>query len=198
MDSNGSRICGLMAESFPPQCGEPSVKLLDLKSESIVALMSPEDPTLASVAWTDYSTSVEGVLGPNGLSGVKVLDPVHVSGSEDLVLRVADLGIRVNEPVTWPFDLTNSTDTDTTLTFSNGQRLELMLSDKSGEVYRWSDGMFFTQAIAQVDLGAGETTPYLLRADALDVPPGEYTATAWVTAPEAADVVLTWTVVITS
>jgi len=198
MDSNGSRICGLMAESFPPQCGEPSVKLLDLKPESIVALMSPEDPTLASVAWTDYSTSVEGELGPNGLSGVKVLHPVHVAGSDDLILRVVDLGIRVNEPVTWPFDLTNSTDADTALRFSNGQRLEVTLSDESGEVYRWSDGMLFAQAIAQVDLAAGETTAYLLRADALDLPPGEYTARAWVAAPEAADAVLTWTLMITN
>jgi hypothetical protein len=198
MDANGSRICGLMLESFPPQCGEPSVKLLDLKPESVVALMSPEDPTLASVSWTDYSTSVEGERGPDGLSGVTVVDPVHVSGSGGLVLRVADLGIRVTEPVTWPFDLTNSTDADTTLTFSNGQRLEVTLSDESGEVYRWSDGMFFTQAIAQVDLAAGTTIPYLLKADAIDPPPGEYTAKAWVTAAQASNVVLTWTLTISN
>lgn len=187
-----------MLESFPPQCGEPSVKLLDLKPESVVALMSPEDPASANVSWTDYSTSVQGERGPNGLSGVTVVDPVHVSGSDGLVLRVADLGVEVDEPVTWPFDLTNVADTDATLTFSNGQRLEVTLSDKSGEVYRWSDGMLFTQAIAQVDLAAGTTTPYLLRADAIELPPGEYTAQAWVTAPQASEVGLTWTLTITN
>jgi hypothetical protein len=198
MDATGSRICGLMLESYPPQCGEPSLKLLDLEPESVVALTSPEDPTLASVSWTDYATSVQGERGPNGLSGVTLANPVYVSGSEGLVLRVTDLGIKAGEPITWPFDLTNRTDANATLAFSDGQRLEVTLSKASGEVYRWSDAMFFTQAVTRLDLAAGTTIPYVLRADAIDLPPGEYTAKAWVTAAQASDAVLTWALSITN
>ena len=92
----------------------------------------------------------------------------------------------------WPFDLTNGTDADITLTFTSGQRMELTLNDDSGEVYRWSGDFMFTQAIEEAALPAGATVPYLLTAEPIDLPPGDYTAKAWVTALEAADVVLEW------
>jgi hypothetical protein len=196
LDSTGSHICGSMMESYPPQCGKPSVKLLDLDPESVVALMSPSDPTLEPVSWTEYELTVTGDAATEGLVRVHILDPAHLSDSSGLVLRVADLGIAVGDPATWPLDLTNLTDTDTTLTFTDGQRVEVTLSDDSGEVYRWSDGMFFTQAIEKVDLPAGATFPYVLTADPLDLDPGTYTAKAWVTATEASDVVVTWEIVI--
>ena len=196
LDSTGSRICESMLESYPPQCGEPSVRLLDLDPGFVVALMSPSDPTLAPVSWTEYVQWVTGDMENDGLINVHILNPTHLSDSSGLVLRVSDVGFGLGDPFTWPFDLTNLADTDTTLTFTNGQRVEVTLSDDTGEVYRWSDGMFFTQAIEQVDLPAGETLPYVLRSDPVDLPPGQYTAKAWVTAEETSDVVLTWDVAI--
>ena len=198
IDSTGSHICDVMLESYPPQCGEPSVKLLDLIPGSVVALQSSGDAALADVSWIDYTATVAGNREASGLSSVVLSDPVYSSGSEGVVLRVADLGLKDREPVTWPFDLTNRTDTSLTLTFSDGQRVEVTLSDDSGEVYRWSDDLFFTQTIERVDLPAGTTLPYIVRADPIDLPPGEYTAKAWVTAPQAIDGVLTWTLTITS
>ncbi len=196
LDSTGSRICESLLESYPPQCGDPSVRLLDLDPGSVVALMSPSDPALEAVSWTDYVQWVGGDVTSGGLSNVRILNPTHASGSSGLVLRVTDLGIDAGEPVTWPFDLTNATDGDTTLTFTSGQRVEVTLSDDSGEVYRWSDGMFFTQAMETVNLPAGVTLPFTLTADPIDLPPGEYAAKAWVTATETSDVVLTWNVTV--
>ncbi|GMQ92528.1 MAG: hypothetical protein BMS9Abin12_0004 [Acidimicrobiia bacterium] len=198
IDSEGSHICGSMLESYPPQCGEPSLKLLDLDPDSVVALMSPTDPALAPVSWTDYTTTVEGHKGTNGLSDVVLADPVHSDQTGGFLLRVADLGITVGDPVTWPFDLTNLTDASTEMTFVNGQRMEVTLSNGSDELYRWSDGMFFTQAIEQVELAAGATLPFVVTTDPIDLPPGEYTAQAWVTATETSDVVVTWNIEITS
>jgi len=183
-----------MLESYPPQCGEPSVKLLDLDPGSVVALMSPSDPTLAPVSWTEYELRVTGDENSDGLTNVSILNPTHLSGSSGLVLRVSDLGFGVGDPFIWPFDLTNLTDSDLALTFTDGQRVEVTLSDDTGEVYRWSDGMFFTQAIEQIDLRAGATLPYVLRSDPVDIAPGLYTAKAWVTAAEASNVVVTWEV----
>ena len=196
VDSAGSHICGSMMESYPPQCGEPSIKLLDLDPQSVVALMSPEDPTLAAVSWTDYAAGVEGITDTDGLSNVVLTDPVYTGSSSGLVLRTADLGIVVGEPAVWPFDLTNGTDTDVTLTFTDAQRIEVTLNTDAGEVYRWSDDMMFAQMIGEEQLPAGTTIPYVLTAEPIDLPPGEYIATAWVTAFEAADVVLSWSLVV--
>jgi hypothetical protein len=96
----------------------------------------------------------------------------------------------------WPFDLTNGTDTDVTLTFRDAQRIEVTLSTDAGEVYRWSDDMMFAQMIGEEQLPAGTTIPYVLTAEPIDLPPGEYIAAAWVTAFEAADVVLSWSLVV--
>jgi hypothetical protein len=196
VDSTGSQLCDSMMESYPPQCGGQSVKLLDLNPEAVVALISPDDPAVAPVSWTGYQAGVEGDPVESGLSNVVLTDPVHRSGSDGLVLRTADLGLIVGEPAAWPFDLTNGTDTDTTLTFTSGQRMELTLSNDSGEVYRWSADMMFTQAIEEVALPAGATSPYMLYAEPIDLPPGDYTAKAWVTALETTDVVLEWQIAI--
>lgn len=192
IDSTGTRICESQLESYPPQCGEPSVKLLDLVPSSVVALMSPTDPTFAAVSWTEYWTTVTGTSSEDGLTDVLIDDPVYRSQSEGLVLRVVDLGIAA-DGATWPFDLTNATDADMTFTFTDGQRIEITLSDDSGEVYRWSDNMFFAQAIEEVDIPAGATLPLVVRADPTGLSPGTYTAQAWVVAETASDVVVTWT-----
>lgn len=196
IDPTESHLCESMLESYPPQCGEPSVQLLDLTPESVVALMSPADQPVAPFFWTDYVLGVEGASDGNGLSDVVLTDPVYSSEGEGMTLRTADLGIVVGEPAIWPFDLTNSTDEDLTLTFTSGQKMDLTLSNDSGEVYRWSTGMMFTQAIEEVALPSGVTLPYMLTAEPIGLPPGDYTATAWVAAAEAMNLSLTWQVTV--
>ncbi len=196
MDSNGSHICQTQLESYPPQCGEPSIDLLDLRPDSVVALMSPNDPSLAPVLWTDYQATVTGKTHESGLLEVDVADPVHEGYSAGLILRVADLGMAVQDPVIWPFDLANRTANDLVLTFADGQRIELTLSDDSGEVYRWSDGMLFTQAIEEYSLAAGAVFPFILQGEATGLPAGTYIAKAWVTAPEVSDIVVSWPLVL--
>lgn len=198
IDPTESHLCESMLESYPPQCGDPSVQLLDLDPETVVALMSPADQQVAPFFWTEYVLGVEGISGTSGLSEVVLTDPVYASGDDGLVLRTADLGIVVGDPVIWPFDFTNGTDSDITLTFSSGQRMDLTMSNENGEVYRWSDDMMFTQAIEEVTLPVGATLPHTLSAESINLPPGTYSAKAWVTAAEAMDLTLTWTVTVSS
>jgi hypothetical protein len=47
IDQNGSRFCAVLRESFPPQCGTPSVDLVDLDTAA-VDLQQEQD-----VQWTD-------------------------------------------------------------------------------------------------------------------------------------------------
>lgn len=198
IDPTEAHLCESMLESYPPQCGEPSVQLLDLEPNLVVALMSPADQPVAPFFWTEYVLGVEGAPDTNGLSDVVLTDPVYSSDGDAMTLRTADLGIVVGEPVIWPFDLTNNTDEDTLLTFTSGQRMDLTLSDDSGEVYRWSGDMFFTQMIEEMTLSGGETFPYVLSAEPIGLPPGMYTATAWVTAVETIDIVLEWQVTVSN
>jgi hypothetical protein len=47
IDQNGSRFCSVLLESFPPQCGQPSVDLVDL--DTVVVALREEQ----GVQWTD-------------------------------------------------------------------------------------------------------------------------------------------------
>lgn len=196
IDPTEAHLCESMLESYPPQCGEPSVELFDLEPDLVVALMSPANQPVAPFFWTDYVLGVEGTIDANGLSDVVLIDPVYANESDSLVLRTVDLGPVAGEPAVWPFDLTNATDTDTMLTFTSGQRMELTLSDDDGEVYRWSEDMMFTQTIEEVALPAGATLPFVLTSEPIDLQPGTYTARAWVRAAEAMNVSLTWQVTV--
>jgi hypothetical protein len=141
---------------------------------------------------------VTGLETDDGLSNVELADPVYSSTGDGLLLRVADLGVRVDEPVLFPMDLTNVSDASTDLTFFTGQRAEVVFEDGSGEVYRWSSDMMFTQAIETIAVEAGATVPYVLTGEPIDLPPGEYTAKAWVTADGAENIVVVWTVTIST
>jgi len=196
IESDGTKLCGTVAESYPPQCGGDRKFLLDLRPNTVVALVSPSDPTFAPVTWTDYSLRVSGVETDTGLTNVELTDPVYSSTGDGLLLRVADLGVRPGEPVQFPLDLTNITDVATDLTFFNGQRAEVVFEDGSGEVYRWSADMMFTQAIETVTVDPGTTLPYVLTGEAIDLSPGDYTAKAWITAEGAENVVVIWTVTV--
>ena len=52
--------------------------------------------------------------------------------------------------------LFNLSEQTLSLDFSSGQRYDLYLEKDGEEVWRWSDGKFFTMALARVDLEAGE------------------------------------------
>jgi hypothetical protein len=54
------RLCSALLESYPPQCGEPSLRVKGLDLEQVEGLMRPSDPELAQVAWTEEEISVLG------------------------------------------------------------------------------------------------------------------------------------------
>ncbi len=196
IETDGMKLCSAVAESYPPQCAGDRTILLDLRPNTVVALMSPSDPTFAAVSWTDYTLRVTGVDTDEGLTHVELVDPVFSTTGDGLLLRIADLGVHRTEPVIFPLDLTNVTDTATDLTFFNGQRAEVVFEDGSGEVYRWSADMMFAQSIETITVEAGATVPYVLTGEPIDLPPGDYTAKAWVTADGAQNLVLVWTVTV--
>ncbi len=82
--------------------------------------------------------------------------------------------LRAKAPVTWALRVRNAGPEPVTLTFSSGQRGDVVLLQGGAERYRWSMGRTFTQAFAEVPLAPGQGESFELKDDTLDVEPGQY------------------------
>lgn len=56
------RLCQMLAESYPPQCGEPSLVVEGLDLASVPGLVSTDDPALARVSWSEGEVELTGVV----------------------------------------------------------------------------------------------------------------------------------------
>ncbi len=60
------RLCSALLESYPPQCGDPSLVVEGLDLAAVDGLIQTAEPDLAQVSWTDTEVAVTGELG-NGV-----------------------------------------------------------------------------------------------------------------------------------
>jgi hypothetical protein len=107
----------------------------------------------------------------------------------DLRLEIATLkrDFPADEIVPLRVSVTNTGDKEVTLTYPTGQKYDFSVIDSTGaEVWKWSAGRSFTQEIVVVKAKPTENYNFFGRIDAGLLPPGAYTATAWVTAEELA------------
>jgi hypothetical protein len=96
----------------------------------------------------------------------------------------ADLTVRSSgSEITFALNVVNNTKKNVELTFPTGQTHDFVVIDSVGrELWRWSEGRMFTQALRNKLLGRGESLELaetMRRAKAL--PPGRYTARALLT-----------------
>lgn len=76
--------------------------------------------------------------------------------------------------VTWRLTVANEGDEAVELRFPDARRGDVALVDEAGtEVYRWSHGQVFAQALSEVTVPAGGAVTFELTG-ALDVGPGVY------------------------
>ena len=54
------RLCSALLESYPPQCGEPSLVVEGLDLATVEGLTSTSEPDLAQVTWSDAEISILG------------------------------------------------------------------------------------------------------------------------------------------
>ena len=88
----------------------------------------------------------------------------------------ATLDVTTDEDVQFSFRVVNEGTTAITLTFSSGKRADIVVRNESGEeVWRWSDGRMFTQAITRATLEPGEQIEQSYTWP--DPPSGTYVAT---------------------
>ena len=175
-------LASVLLESYPPQAGGATLPLVGLDPGSIVGLSSTADqPGAPQVTWSDFWLVLRGVMsgGELQVNGVPRVIEAAVGGA---TLRFSP----VSEPVTkgdtawWALDLTNTGSTPLLVTFSSGQRVEVVLSRNGVEQYRWSAGKAFDLAIQTITLQPGDILPVVVN-DTLPVEPGEYDLQATMT-----------------
>ncbi len=185
------RLCGAIMESYPPQCGEPSLALEGLNLDAVIGLSRP-DPEFAGVVWTDFPLIVFGTMQDGALTAATPIQAAASVGDTkvELSLAFSPDPIPAQGGVVWLLDVTNLTEAPLVLHFRDGQSADVVLSDESGtEVYRWSADMGFTDALWDQTIEPGTTWSIQLR-DELNIAPGRYLASATVTAENAPKVAL--------
>jgi Intracellular proteinase inhibitor len=123
------------------------------------------------------------LLGVAGLDGRPALAPPpavptrHRRG-RDTTSVDASLGVaRTDDGVRLALQVVNQSPRRLEIDFPNGQTRDFVIYDAAGrEVWRWSRGRLFTQAVQNKFLAAGDTVVYEERWDSAS--PGEYTAVA--------------------
>ncbi|MCX5766234.1 MAG: BsuPI-related putative proteinase inhibitor [Gemmatimonadetes bacterium] len=87
------------------------------------------------------------------------------------------LDINVKDGVQFAFRVTNTGDAKVELNFPSGLTHDLVVVDSAGrEVWRWSQGRFFTQSLQSRVLRSSDALDYDARWDS--IPQGRYTAIA--------------------
>ncbi len=62
VDGEDVQLCSMLAESYPPQCGGPSLIVSGLDLETVDGLVQPDDPALAGTAWSEEPVSILGEI----------------------------------------------------------------------------------------------------------------------------------------
>lgn len=86
-----------------------------------------------------------------------------------MTLRVEPSVAELGQGVTLSINLQNNTGREETLTFPSGKRYDFWITDADDEeLWRWSEGKFFTQAVENVAVpgGSGESFSETWRAEA--------------------------------
>jgi hypothetical protein len=100
----------------------------------------------------------------------------HQSGKQQqgLVLSASFGDLKSGGPVTWKLEVANGGPDEATLVFRSGKDGDVVLLRDGKEAYRWSGSKYFTQAVRQLHLKAGERKTFSLEEKALTAEPGDY------------------------
>lgn len=82
--------------------------------------------------------------------------------------------LRSGRAITWKLDVENGGPDEVTLAFRSGKDGDVSLVQGGREAYRWSGDKYFSQAMRQERLAAGEKKTFTLEEPTLTAEPGEY------------------------
>jgi intracellular proteinase inhibitor BsuPI len=85
-----------------------------------------------------------------------------------------DEPLRSGQAVTWKVEVENGGPDEVKLVFRSGKDGDVALVQGGKEAYRWSGTKYFTQAVREERLAAGERKTFTLEEKALSAAPGDY------------------------
>jgi hypothetical protein len=171
--------------------GRGAAVVVAIVAALVLSACREDEPALDVGAPT--STERTSSTVPGAPSAAECPDAAPAEAGEEEEPMDATLEVRfpdplpAGQPVTWTISVTSHEDETVTLVFPSGQDGDVVL-ERAGAaepVYRWSDGMFFTQALRCRELPAGATLTFELQGESLDVEPGDYTLRATLAATPA-------------
>ncbi|WP_083270636.1 BsuPI-related putative proteinase inhibitor [Bacillus marinisedimentorum] len=114
--------------------------------------------------------------------------PVNGSDSDDEKQKAGGLEVSGEaapgeDAVAFTITIANKGDNESDIEFTSGQKFEIIVTDSAGnEVYRYSDGRMFTQALETITLKPGESKSWSDEWKTEQAAAGEYEAALTVTA----------------
>ena len=168
--------------------GENGVRVEDVNGDGrpeIIAAYRAAGPGQEVYHWDGREYYAGGAaVGP---TATRAATPGQAPGLT-LTLSSRAASYAPGERATFTLVARNAGTTPVSLTFSSAQRFDLVILEASGrEIWRWSQGKVFAQVMGTQTLAPGETISFDAQWDQRDaagkaVPPGNYTARAWLTA----------------
>ncbi len=160
------RLCDAALESFPPQCGDPSVNVTGIDITTVAGTDFFEN-----IFWAESVRAV-GAMVDGSLRADRL---ALASSANGLNARILVPPILSQANPGWTILLSNPGNEPVDITFPSGQEAEVLIRDASGEtVYAWSATLSFVQEVRTETLLPGETRRIVLQGVPLDAPPGTY------------------------
>ena len=93
--------------------------------------------------------------------------------------------LKETNPLIYQYEVTNQTEKEVTLEFSSSQRFDFSVETESGEqIYLYSSLTMFMAVLGEETIKQGETLRYEIDLHELDLKPGNYLLTVWMTPKE--------------
>jgi hypothetical protein len=155
--------------AFTPSCADAG--LTDAWFLPYIGLIRYHTETIAGPRTFDLTYSKTGI----------------VEVSTGLLTTKASLSLPVSDNLQVRLAVANSTAAPVTLQFSDGKRYDLLIKNEKGDVVgQWSLGIAFIQTPGTVIVTPGGEQSWGILMPLNDLPPGRYSAHAWVAAANAA------------
>ncbi len=145
---------------------DKEIRLSNEMSSTILELSSQEDDSIEII---DGRTYISIETASELFNELKEEDGLLTS------LYTEQQEYMPGETITAHIRAYNISDESIKLDFSSGQRYDLYLTKDNEEIWRWSNGRYFTMALVQKELKPGEELAYDVEIDPdFDLKPGKY------------------------
>lgn len=174
------RLCDLVLESFPPQCGGSQISLEDVDITEIAGIDFSQN-----VFWAEQ-VRARGELDDGTLT-VEAIELNSRDAATGLTYRLLVPVEVTSGAVEFVALLTNSSTRPVELTFGSGQSADVVLTDPEtgGQVYKWSADLGFDMSIREISISPGETMRYPLSDSEFDLSAGIFELESWLTGSPA-------------